>query len=83
MLFKFRRFMKGKRGQGMTEYIVIVGLVGIAAISMFMAFGEQIGNGLDALGHQLSGDNDAVVYNSDLKTQAEKGARLDDFKNDY
>lgn len=61
MIRKFRRFMKGKRGQGMSEYIIMVGLIAIAAIGMYTAFGGQIRNAMEAIGQQLSGDTTAGV----------------------
>ena len=35
-------FNAGKRGQGMTEYIIIVALVAIALIVIVAVFGENI-----------------------------------------
>jgi Flp pilus assembly pilin Flp len=43
MLLKIRRFMKGRRGQGMSEYIIMVGLVAVAAIGIYTAFGKVTG----------------------------------------
>jgi Flp pilus assembly pilin Flp len=36
-----KRF-KGQRGQGMTEYIIIVALIAIAAIAVIVLFGDNI-----------------------------------------
>ena len=48
-----RMLRKKSRGQGMTEYIIIVALVAIAAIGVITVFGENIrmmfGNAADAL----------------------------------
>jgi Flp pilus assembly pilin Flp len=38
---KFRRF-KSQRGQGMTEYIIIVALVAIGAIGVYKYFGQAV-----------------------------------------
>lgn len=62
---RFRRFMKGRRGQGMSEYIIMVGLVAIAAIGIYTAFGGQVRNAMKTIGHQLSGDTAAT---QDLNT---------------
>ncbi len=40
----FKRFMADERGQGMTEYILIVALIAIAGIVLVKAFGTQIQN---------------------------------------
>lgn len=51
--------MKGRRGQGMSEYIIMVGLVAIAAIGIYTIFGNQIRGAVAAIGLQLSGDTTA------------------------
>ena len=47
-----------KRGQGMTEYIIIVALIAIAAIGVITLFGDNIrrlfGSSADALGGSVS-----------------------------
>lgn len=35
-------FVKRKAGQGMTEYIIIIAIVAVAALAITMMFGEQI-----------------------------------------
>ncbi|MBN1898526.1 MAG: hypothetical protein JW827_07085 [Spirochaetes bacterium] len=37
-----KRFLNGEEGQSMTEYILIVVLVAIAAIAVVRIFGQQI-----------------------------------------
>ena len=80
MILKFRRFMKGRRGQGMSEYIIMVGLVAIAAIGIYTAFGDQIRNAMDAIGTQLSGEESASQQlDGGLSSQAGKDVSLSDF----
>jgi len=43
------------RGQGMTEYIIIVALIAIAAIGVFTAFGGTIRNQVAGMAAELSG----------------------------
>jgi Flp pilus assembly pilin Flp len=38
----YHRAKKGQRGQGMTEYIIIVALVAVAAIAVVSLFGKKI-----------------------------------------
>lgn len=40
----YRRAMKDESGQGMTEYILILGLIAIAAVGIIWAFGDNIYN---------------------------------------
>ena len=55
MIKRFRQFMKGRRGQGMTEYIIMVALIAIAAIGIYTIFGQQIRAVISSMGGQLSG----------------------------
>ena len=44
MLRKINRLVKGQRGQGMTEYIIIVSLIAIACLVAVGVFGSNIRN---------------------------------------
>lgn len=80
MIQKFRRFMQGRRGQGMSEYIIMVGLIAIAAIGIYTAFGDQIRSAMDAIGTQLSGKTDAKQkLDAGLKAEKDKKVTLKDF----
>lgn len=46
-----------QRGQGMTEYIIIVALIAIAAIVAFTLFGNTIRSQLSGIAAELSGGN--------------------------
>lgn len=43
------------RGQGMTEYIIIVALIAIAAIAVYSLFGETVRNQVGGMAQDLSG----------------------------
>jgi Flp pilus assembly pilin Flp len=45
-----------QRGQGMTEYIVIVALVGVAAIGVYSLLGQTIRNQTVGLAEEISGN---------------------------
>jgi Flp pilus assembly pilin Flp len=80
MIRKLRGFMKGSRGQGMSEYIIMVGLVAIAAIGIYTAFGDQVRSSMQAIGTQLSGDESASQeLDAGLADQAGKDVSLSDF----
>ncbi len=49
------RIRKGCLGQSMTEYIIIVALIAVAAIAVVMLFGKQIRHGFLTMIHSLSG----------------------------
>ena len=51
----FNSSKKKMLGQGMTEYIIIVALIAIAAIGVFSAFGTTVKNQVAAMAEELSG----------------------------
>lgn len=44
-----------ERGQGMTEYIIIVALIAIAAIAVYQYFGNTVRNQTAAIASELAG----------------------------
>ena len=44
-------------GQGMTEYIIIVGVIAIAAIGAFGYFGDTVENQIAGMAKELSGED--------------------------
>lgn len=44
------------RGQGMIEYIIIVALIGVAAIAVYSAFGRTARNQTAGMAKELSGN---------------------------
>ncbi|MGV7207006.1 pilus assembly protein [Oxalobacteraceae bacterium A2-2] len=46
-----------QRGQGMTEYIVIVALIAVAAIAVYQLFGATIRNQTAGIAMEVSGKN--------------------------
>lgn len=60
-----------RRGQGMTEYIIIVALIAIAAIGVITLFGDNIrrifGMSADALAGEASVSNRAEKSKGDLE----------------
>ena len=50
-----------QRGQGMSEYIVIVALIAVVSIGVFASFGEAIRHQVAGLAAALSGDGGKVT----------------------
>lgn len=44
-----------QRGQGMTEYIIIVALIAVAAIGVYQAFGQTIRSQMAAISLEVAG----------------------------
>ncbi|MDB5822448.1 MAG: hypothetical protein JWR21_1152 [Herminiimonas sp.] len=48
------------RGQGMTEYIIIVALIAIAAIAVYQFFGQTIRNQTAGIAKELAGQDSSA-----------------------
>lgn len=48
-------WMRRSSGQSMTEYIIIVAVVAIAAVAVIMLFGKQIRHAFLTMTHSLAG----------------------------
>ena len=46
---------KRSRGQSMTEYVIIIAVIAIAAIAVVMLFGKQIRHAFLTMTHSLAG----------------------------
>ena len=75
-----------QRGQGMTEYIIIVALIGVAAIAVYQYFGQTIRAQTSGIANEVAGksakeafkDAKAAAGNADIERK-EKG--LDAYEN--
>ena len=46
-----------QRGQGMTEYIIIVALIAVAAIAVYQYFGSTVRNQTAAIASEIAGND--------------------------
>lgn len=66
-------------GQGMTEYIIIVALIAIAAIAIYGFFGDTIRGQMGIMTAELAGTTNSKDF-SDVQTKASTAQRgLKDF----
>lgn len=49
--------LKKSRGQGMTEYIIILGLIAIAAIAAFSFFGQTVRGQVAGMAKEVGGES--------------------------
>ena len=49
-----------ERGQGMTEYIIIVALIAVAAIAVYQLFGQVVRSQTAAIAHEVAGVSGAT-----------------------
>ena len=61
-------------GQGMTEYIIIVALIAVAAIGVYSMFGKTVRNQTAAMAQELGG-NSGKESNTKATRAAEAGAK--------
>jgi type IV pilus assembly protein PilA len=73
-------------GQGMTEYIIIVALVAIAAIGVYSAFGKTIRGQMGVVAGSLAGTattesrTEADEGSNTARDQAQRDVSLEDFE---
>ncbi len=66
-----RQSARASRGQGMTEYIIIVALIAIAAIGVYTAFGDIVRGQTSAAASSLAGAEAGGARNTVTAAQAE------------
>ncbi|HXY96471.1 MAG TPA: hypothetical protein VEH00_05805 [Steroidobacteraceae bacterium] len=82
-----RGLRRNQRGQGMTEYIIIVALVAIGAIGVYNLFGKTIRDQTSAMACGLAGNSDCSTQQSTAagtaattdQTEADKSQGLTNF----
>lgn len=74
-----------QRGQGMTEYIIIVALIAIAAIAVYQLFGRTVRSQTAAIAQELAGNDGTAARDNagaaadTAETQAARGRNLSDY----
>ena len=70
MLKKNKNIQNRRRvtGQGMTEYIIIVGMIALAAIAAVGAFGGVVKDQFSSMALKLTGENAVAVTAEDTST---------------
>jgi len=74
-----RNLLARKRGQGMTEYIIIVALIAIAAIGVITLFGDNIRRLFGASTEALAGNTNVEAKTQNRKEDLEKKRNLNNF----
>jgi pilus assembly protein Flp/PilA len=78
----------GERGQGMTEYIIIVALIAIAAIGVYTAFGKTVRGQMAVTAQTLAGKDagaargEANDGGDEAEDQAGRDVKLDNYDQD-
>ena len=69
-------------GQGMTEYIIIVALIAIAAIAIYGLFGDTIRGQMGIMTEELAGQKGSTDVANPDTIEAAKSRGLTDFSQD-
>lgn len=85
LIERFNGQKRGQRGQGMTEYIIIVALIAVAAIGVYSLFGKTIRNQVAGLAGEVAGTGgaSAVSKAGAAATAAGSAADKDKKMNSY
>jgi pilus assembly protein Flp/PilA len=75
-----RRMGRKQRGQGMTEYIIIVALIAIAAIGVFTFFGGTVRAQAAGMAQELSGKDASQMIQRANNTAGQAQAQADKTK---
>ncbi|MDH4182765.1 MAG: hypothetical protein OEV92_00955 [Nitrospinota bacterium] len=77
------KLMRKRHGQGMTEYIIIVALIAIAAITVFTLFGDVVRGQVGNMTQELAGEKGSVTVSDKATKAGDAGTQkktLKDFK---
>ena len=74
-----RKLRKGRRGQGMTEYIIIVALIAIAAIGVVSLFGDNIRALFATSANALAGNEEAKAKTNETKKKTYQHRNMKNF----
>ncbi len=69
---------RGRRGQGMTEYIIIVAIIAILTIAVVMKFGNQIRDVFWGSGSALVGEDVDVQNRMGTQDEEQKTSIIED-----
>jgi len=69
-----KRFKRKQRGQGMTEYIIIVALIAVAAIAVYQFFGQTIRSQTSGIAKEVAGQSaDTAIQNAQTAATSAEG----------
>ncbi len=72
----FRKVLRSQKGQGMSEYLIIVALIAIAAIGVVTVFGRDIRELFSGTTDSLAGNQSS---NTAVKANVKKNKSLKEF----
>lgn len=73
------KFLRNKKGQGMSEYLIILALVAIATIGAVIFFADNVREQISNLAEEIAGEDAAVTFDADRQAAATTTYDLSDF----
>jgi Flp pilus assembly pilin Flp len=73
------KFLRSKKGQGMSEYLIILALVAIATIGAVIFFADNVREQISNLAEEIVGTDATVDLSQAHQQQATGSYELDDF----
>ena len=73
------KFLRGKKGQGMSEYLIILALVAIATIGAVIFFADNVREQISNLAEEIAGTDATVTLSAQYQSQATGTYNLSDF----
>ncbi len=66
-----------QRGQGMTEYIIVVALIAVAAIAVYQLFGQVVRSQTAAMARELAGEDGSTQSRAAQKAAGNASKQTD------
>jgi Flp pilus assembly pilin Flp len=73
------KFLRSKKGQGMSEYLIILALVAIATIGAVIFFADNVREQISNLAEEIAGTDATVSLSAAYQSQATSTYNLSDF----
>ena len=73
------KFLRSKKGQGMSEYLIILALVAIATIGAVIFFADNVREQISNLAEEIAGTDATVTLSAQYQSQATGTYNLSDF----
>ena len=74
-----KKLLRNKKGQGMSEYLIILALVAIATIGAVIFFADNVREQISNLAEEIAGEDAATDYNTTHQAGAQLSGDMDTF----
>jgi pilus assembly protein Flp/PilA len=75
-----KKMLRSKKGQGMSEYLIILALVAIATIGAVVFFADNVREQVSSIADEISGADSATTAVTTHKAQADAAYQMGNFE---